>query len=56
MNKKSDKSTCTQCPFYEPPNKCRLPTAQPTPSVKSAREHYRAYFGSPCPRFKGGME
>ena len=53
MNKELDKSTCIQCPFYEPPNKCQLAVGNPAPSVKSAREHYRAYFKSPCERYRG---
>lgn len=42
--------TCIGCPFYRGENECMLPTNNPTPSTKSAREHYRSYFKTPCHR------
>lgn len=47
-------NTCNKCVFYEPPNKCQLPLSLPLKSHKTAREHYRHYFGIPCPRDNNG--
>jgi len=43
-------NSCAGCPFYLGKNQCQLPTSKPTPSIKSAREHYRIYFHHPCER------
>jgi len=44
------KSTCERCPFRVDARTCRLPTGPPSDSVKTAKEHYRKYFGQPCKR------
>jgi len=48
-----DSPTCAGCYYYQGKNECMLPIGKPTPSTKSAREHYRLYFKRPCHR-KGG--
>lgn len=51
-NEEMAETSCTKCSFYLGGNECQLPTNKPTASMKSAREHYKKYFGYNCDRIE----